>query len=249
MPKNGHNLLPGFPRAQLQAGDQPQLSPQRPILVVGDDSRTRSRLKRLFESEGYVVNVAADAASGLVRGLKEEPSALLLDLSQFCSETCRRITQRAPRVPVIVLSAKSDLADKVLLLEMGAHDYLTKPFVERELVARVRAAIRRSRQTSIVDVFACDGININFSTMEAFCHGRPVALTRQEFQTLKFMTANPDRVVTRAELLEEVWGYQHYPSTRTVDNHILKLRKKLEPDVTKPVHFRTVYRSGYRFVP
>jgi DNA-binding response OmpR family regulator len=163
-------------------------------------------------------------------------------------DVCREIKQQSPAVPVIVLSAASDVSDKVLLLELGADDYVTKPFSPRELLARVRAALRRTTRTGTGELFAFDGISVDFTKMEVTRDGQPVGLTAQEFKTLKFMVQNAERVISRDELLNEVWGYQNYPSTRTVDNHILKLRQKLERDPANPVHFRTVHGMGYKFV-
>jgi len=163
-------------------------------------------------------------------------------------EVCREIKQHSPALPIIVLSAASDVSDKVLLLELGADDYVTKPFSPRELLARVRAALRRTTRPSVTDTFSFDDIFIDFTKMEIVREGRTIALTAQEFKTLKFMVQNPERVITRDELLNEVWGYHNYPSTRTVDNHILKLRQKLERDPANPVHFRTVHGVGYKFV-
>jgi DNA-binding response OmpR family regulator len=164
-------------------------------------------------------------------------------------DVCREIKLQAPSLPVIVLSAASDVSDKVLLLELGADDYVTKPFSPRELLARVRAALRRTSRSATSDVNAFDGISVDFIRMEVTRDGQAIALTAQEFKTLKFMMQNAERVISRDELLNEVWGYQNYPSTRTVDNHILKLRQKLEKDPANPVHFRTVHGMGYKFVP
>jgi DNA-binding response OmpR family regulator len=157
--------------------------------------------------------------------------------------------QQVPSVPVIILSAAADVTDKVLLLELGADDYVTKPFSPRELLARVRAGIRRSTRSIPTEVFQFSDVLVDFSRMQVTRGGQSIALTGQEFKMLKFMVQNPERVISREELLNEVWGYQHYPTTRTVDNHLLKLRQKLEKDPTNPVHFRTVHGTGYRFVP
>ena len=151
-------------------------------------------------------------------------------------------------MPIIVLSATSDVSDKVLLLELGADDYVTKPFSPRELLARVRAALRRTVRPIVTDKFSFADISVDFTKMEVIRDGKSLALTAQEFKTLKFMVQNPERVITRDELLNEVWGYHNYPSTRTVDNHILKLRQKLEKDPANPVHFRTIHGVGYKFV-
>jgi DNA-binding response OmpR family regulator len=221
------------------------------ILVVEDDRAVQKALKRLFEAEGYNVQIAADgnAAVELFRAL--QPAAVVLDLRLpgiSGQEVCREFKQRSPGLPIIVLSATSDVSDKVLLLELGADDYVTKPFSPRELLARVRAALRRTSRPSTTEKFAFDDTSIDFTKMEIIREGRTVALTAQEFKTLKFMVQNAERVITRDELLNEVWGYHNYPSTRTVDNHILKLRQKLEKDPANPVHFRTVHGVGYKFV-
>jgi DNA-binding response OmpR family regulator len=140
--------------------------------------------------------------------------------------------------------------DKVLLLELGAHDYVTKPFSPRELLARVRTAIRRrATQAPLADTFSFGDVKVNFTRMELWRDGQLVPMTSQEFKVLKFMIHNAERVLSREELLNQVWGYKNYPSTRTVDNHILRLRQKLEKDSTNPMHFRTVHSAGYKFVP
>jgi DNA-binding response OmpR family regulator len=139
--------------------------------------------------------------------------------------------------------------DKVLLLELGAHDYVTKPFSPRELLARVRTAMRRSSRTPLTETFSFGDVKVDFKKMELWREGNLVQLTSQEFKVLKFMIQNAERVLSREELLNHVWGYRNYPSTRTVDNHILRLRQKVEKDPANPVHFRTVHSAGYKFVP
>ncbi len=221
------------------------------ILVVEDDRAVQKALKRLFEAEGFTVEISSDGKSALEAYRAATPSAVVLDLrlpAVSGRDVCREIKQEAPALPVIILSAASDVSDKVLLLELGADDYVTKPFSPRELLARVRAALRRSTRTGTTEVNAFDGISVDFTKMEVMREGQPIALTAQEFKTLKFMMHNAERVISRDELLNEVWGYQNYPSTRTVDNHILKLRQKLEKDPANPVHFRTVHGMGYKFV-
>jgi DNA-binding response OmpR family regulator len=222
------------------------------ILVVEDDRAVHRALKRLFEPEGYAVDQAFDGQSGLELFRTAQPSAVVLDLrlpGMPGRDVCREIKLAAPAVPVIVLSAASDVMDKVLLLELGADDYVTKPFSPKELLARVRAAVRRSSRTVPGETFAFDGVLVDFTKMQATREGTEVPLTPQEFKIVKFMAQNPGRVISREELLNDVWGYQNYPTTRTVDNHILKLRQKLEADPTNPAHFRTVHGVGYKFVP
>jgi DNA-binding response OmpR family regulator len=137
----------------------------------------------------------------------------------------------------------------VLLLELGADDYVTKPFSPRELTARVQAAIRRQRKPAVSNTFRFGDCEIDFRSMTARRAGVPVVLTAHEFKLLKFFTQNVDRVLTREVLLNEVWGYNAYPTTRTVDNQILKLRQKLEADSANPQHLLTIYGAGYKFVP
>ncbi len=221
------------------------------ILVVEDDHAVQKALKRLFESEGFEIEISSDGKAALDAFHKAMPSAIVLDLRlplMSGRDVCREIKQQAPALPIIVLSAASDVSDKVLLLELGADDYVTKPFSPRELLARVRAALRRTVRKDTSDLVAFDGISVDFSKMEVIRNGEPIVLTAQEFKTLKFLLQNAERVISRDELLNEVWGYQNYPSTRTVDNHILKLRQKLERDPANPVHFRTVHGMGYKFV-
>jgi two-component system, OmpR family, alkaline phosphatase synthesis response regulator PhoP len=229
-------------------------NPPRPmgrILVIEDDPAVQKALKRLFETEGFVVEIQSDGRSALQSFQNSAPVAIVLDLrlpKLSGRELCKEIKAQAPALPIVVLSAASDVADKVLLLELGADDYVTKPFSPRELLARVRAALRHSARTVTADVVTFDGISVDFKRMEVKRDGNPVVLTAQEFKTFQFMVQNAERVISRDELLNEVWGYQNYPSTRTVDNHILKLRQKLERDPSSPVHFRTVHGMGYKFI-
>jgi DNA-binding response OmpR family regulator len=221
------------------------------ILVVEDDPAVQKALKRMFESEGYAVEIQSNGRSALESFQSMPPAVVILDLrlpKLSGSDVCKEIKAQAPTLPIIVLSATSDVSDKVLLLELGADDYVTKPFSPRELLARVRAALRHTSRTANVSRVSFDGISIDFKKMEVQRDGAIVILTAQEFKTLQFMVQNADRVIGRDELLNEVWGYQNYPSTRTVDNHILKLRQKLERDPGSPVHFRTVHGMGYKFV-
>jgi DNA-binding response OmpR family regulator len=221
------------------------------ILVVEDDHAVQKALKRLFETEGFEIEISGDGRSALEAFRRATPSAIVLDLrlpQMSGRDVCREIKQQSPAIPIIVLSAASDVSDKVLLLELGADDYVTKPFSPRELLARVRAALRRTVRKDTGEIIAFDGISADFTKMEVTRDGEPIFLTAQEFKTLKFLAQNPERVISRDELLNEVWGYQNYPSTRTVDNHILKLRQKLERDPSNPTHFRTVHGVGYKFV-
>ena len=222
------------------------------ILVIEDDLAVQRALRRTFESAGFEVSVAADGTVAMETFRATMPRIVILDLrlpGKSGQDLCREIKHEFSNVPILVLSAASDVLDKVLLLEIGADDYVTKPFSPRELLARVRAAMRRLNQASDKsDVFSFDDVEVNFSKMELYRSGHSIALTPQEFKMLRFFLNHQERVVSRTELLNEVWGYNNYPTTRTVDTHILRLRQKLEKDPADPVHFRTVHGTGYKFV-
>ena len=229
----------------------PASKPNGRILVVEDDPAVQKALRRLFETEGYTVETQSDGKSAIDSFHTSPPSAVVLDLRLprlSGRDVCKEIKAISPTLPIIVLSAASDVSDKVLLLELGADDYVTKPFSPRELLARVRAALRHTTRVPEAQVVSFDDITADFKKMEVKREGKPVVLTAQEFKTFQFLVQNAERVLSRDELLNEVWGYQNYPSTRTVDNHILKLRQKLEKDPSSPVHFRTVHGMGYKFV-
>lgn len=222
------------------------------ILVVEDDPRMQRVLQRMFAAEQYQVITAGDGNAALELFQSRKPIAVVLDLILphiSGRELCQKFKAAAPETPVIVVSAISEVVDKVLLLELGADDYVTKPFSPRELTARVQAAIRRRRKPVGGDSFRFGDLEIDFKKMTALRHGEAVVLTSHEFRLLKFFTANAERVLSREELLNEVWGYNCYPTTRTVDNQILKLRQKLERDPANPKHFLTIYGAGYKFVP
>ena len=242
------NLAPAVATVEAVA---PPANAER-ILVIEDDRAVQKALKRLFEGEGFTVDVAGNGATGLEMFRAATPAVIVLDLrlpGMSGQDVCREISQVAPSLPIIILSARTEVMDKVLLLELGAHDYVTKPFSPRELLARVRTAMRRSGRSPSADTVAFDDVKADFARMEVRREGKLVQLTSQEFKVLKFMIQNAERVLSREELLNTVWGYQNYPSTRTVDNHILRLRQKLEKDPANPVHFRTVHSAGYKFVP
>jgi DNA-binding response OmpR family regulator len=222
------------------------------ILIIEDDKTLYKPLKHAFETDGYSLDFASDGAAGLEAFRAAPPVLVILDLKLpkvHGREVCRTIKNEAPTLPIIILSASTDEVDKVLLLELGADDYVTKPFSPKELLARVHAVLRRVHGPKVADQYAFDDVAVDFSKMELTLKGEAVSLTPQEFKVLKYFVGNPERVISRDELLNEVWGYNCYPSTRTVDNHIMKLRQKLEADPLNPVHFKTVHGAGYKFVP
>jgi DNA-binding response OmpR family regulator len=222
------------------------------ILVIEDDRATRKALQQLFEPEGYSVDAAQNGAEGLAMFRASRPNFVILDLAMpqmNGRDVCRQLRKESEDIPVLVLTGSSDEVSRVTLLEMGADDYVTKPFSPRELLARVRAVLRRTRRTAEVEHLYFDDVSIDFGKMEAFRGTRLVSLTPQEFKLLKYFAQHPQRVLSRDQLLSDVWGYNSYPSTRTVDSHILTLRQKLERDPGTPVHFVTVHHAGYKFVP
>jgi DNA-binding response OmpR family regulator len=231
------------------------------VLIIEDNRAMQRTLQRLFESDGLAVRLAADGVAALESFRKQVPSLVVLDLKLPRlpgKELCRAFKAQAASVPVVVLSANADVEDKVLLLELGADDYVTKPFSPKELLARVRRAMRRGSPppqhvtnvpTDAIEheLLSFGDVRIDFTSMEAARAGKALTLTAQEFKLLKFFARSPGRVVSREELLNEVWGYENYPTTRTVDNHILRLRQKLEPDPASPRYFLTMHGAGYKF--
>jgi DNA-binding response OmpR family regulator len=232
------------------------------ILIVEDSRPMQRTLQRLFEADSLQVQIASDGPSGLEFFRTQPPCAVVLDLKLpgiSGKDLCREFKAMAASVPIVILSANSEVDDKVLLLELGADDYVTKPFSPKELLARVRRAMRRGGAkmslTSPVpikqrshEVLDLGDAQIDFTSMEARRSGTAVTLTTQEFKLLKYLAASAGRVVSREELLNEVWGYQSYPSTRTVDNHVLRLRQKLEPDPGEPLFLLTMHGAGYKLV-
>ena len=222
------------------------------ILLIEDDRTIHKALKLLFESEGYALEIAQDGATGLEKFRAVRPALVVLDLKLpkiAGRDVCREIKKEAPSQPVIILSGLSEELDKVLLLELGADDYVTKPFSPKELLARVRALLRRAQRRAPSERYSFADVSVDFAKMEVRRAGQPVSLTPHEFKALRYFVENPERVLSRDELLNQVWGYECYPSTRTVDNHILKLRQKLEQDPSNPIYLRTIHGAGYKFVP
>ena len=255
--------VPGSARA-VDAGERtcsiaastPELSPGSAvlgvILAIDDDPRILTTLQRLFTTEGYEIRKAHDGRRGLDAFSSASTDAVILDLmlpDMSGREICKLLKQSSPHIPVIILSAVSDVAEKVLLLETGADDFITKPFSPRELLARVQAAIRRSKRAIPHDRVTFGNIQLDFVSMRATKKGLPVALTAFEFKLIRFFLNNPDRVITREELMSAVWEYNGSSFTRTVDNQILKLRQRLEDNPADPAHFCTVHGVGYRFLP
>lgn len=236
-----------------------ETAPMDSVLIIEDSRSMQRAIQRLFAAESFEVQVASDGVSALESFRQKTPTAVILDLKLpgiSGRDLCREFKSLAAVVPIVVVSANSDVDDKVLLLELGADDYVTKPFSPKELLARVRRAIRRVQQQSantpapeVTSRFCFSDVVVDFDSMEVTRANTKLQVTAQEFRTLKYFIEHPGRVISREELLNEVWGYTNYPSTRTVDNHVLRLRQKLEADPGNPKHFVTMHGAGYRFVP
>lgn len=222
----------------------------RPVLIIEDDPDISESLKYNLEREGLQTVVAATGEQGLIEGLNERnpPILILLDLmlpGMSGTELCRRF-RREPgtrRTPIIILTAKGSESDRVAGLDLGADDYITKPFSVRELLARVRAVLRRLDE-STAKTYEDDHLTIDFSDIRVICNGRRIKLTNKEFTLLSVLAKSPDRVVTRQQLLDSVWGYSYYGDARTLDVHIRRLRQKLM-DCGDCIE--TVVGVGYRF--
>ena len=221
------------------------------IGVVEDDESVRRSLQLNLELEGYGVVTASDGEEGLQMVDSHKPDLLILDVMMPRKDglqTCKELRTQGISTPLILLTARSAEVDKVLGLELGADDYLAKPFGMRELIARVKALLRRTRESAEVDRVEFDDVVIDFKAYKAERGEEAVELSAREYRLLRYLVAKNGSVVTRDELLDEVWGYNSYPSTRTVDNHIARLRQKIERDVTQPKHIITVHGVGYKFV-
>ena len=229
-------------------------SPPR-ILVVEDDPTVSEVVTRYLEREGFVVEVAFDGAVGLERALADPPELVVLDLmipSLDGFEVCRRLRAAAP-VPVIMLTARGEEADRIVGLELGADDYVSKPFSPRELTARIKAVLRRANggvSTSRDEPTAlrAGAIEVDTVAHEARLDGALVALTSREFDLLVHLMRNPRRAFRREQLLEQVWGFA-YGDTSTVTVHVRRLREKVEANPAEPRHVCTVWGVGYRFEP
>jgi len=220
------------------------------ILVVGDDVSTQRTLMRLFCDEGFAVEVRSDE-KGAVDYLSEcLPAVLVLDLRFPRSsgiESFQRIRAWAPSVPIIIVSHVSDARDKALLLDLGADDYVSKPFSPREYLARVHVALRNAELHLSENSASFDGVVVDFQKGGVTRDGAPVEMTPREFKMLQFLIRNAERVVTRTELLRHLCGYSVELDSRTIDTQIFNLRHKLEKDPHNPRHILTVKNIGYRF--
>ena len=224
-------------------------SPARTVLVVDDEPTLVAALKYNLEREGYRVLTAADGGAALEVARSRRPDLLVLDLMLPVMdglEVCRAL-RREMSVPILMLTAKGEEIDKVVGLEIGADDYVTKPFGMRELLARVRALLRRAEPTAETEVLATGDLEIDLKRREARRDGRPLELKPKELELLLYFVRNRGRAFTREQLLRDVWGYDFLGDSRTVDVHIRWLRQKIEAEPAKPVRLITVRGVGYRF--
>jgi DNA-binding response OmpR family regulator len=221
------------------------------VLVIDDDAALRDTIGLMLEKEGFRPALAADGKSGLTQAMTLRPDLILVDLRMpglSGVEVCKQIRSSDTKTPLIVLSAIGDEVDKVLLLEIGADDYVVKPFGTRELLARIRAVLRRSSAEE-TKVITFSDVEVDLTRRLVLKKGEDLKLTRAEYNLLTYFLQNPDRALTRDMILNSVWGYESFPNTRTVDAHVVRLRQKLEPDPVTPQHFLTVHGVGYRFLP
>ena len=222
------------------------------VLVVEDDAAILQGLTDILEAESYDVSTAMDGEAGYAILERDEPDLVILDLmlpKLSGYEVCQRARSEGMTVPILMLTAKSTESDRVIGLDLGADDYVTKPFSIRELLARVRALLRRGQYADAVpDELEFDDVVVDFRSFEARKGGEVIKLTRKEFGTLRFLAGRRGDAVYRHELLREVWNYKRHPTTRTVDNHIASLRSKIEKDPSDPRHLLTVYGVGYKLV-
>ena len=222
------------------------------ILIVEDEPAMVAGLRDNFEYEGYEVISAEDGATGLERALKDSPDLVVLDVMMprmSGLDVCKQLKAQRPAVPIIMLTARGQEIDKVVGLELGADDYVTKPFSVRELMARVKAVLRRSSTTMPAqEIYRFSDVEVNVRSNEVRRNGELIDLSSKEFALLAYFIAHPVETLSRDRLLDAVWGYENYPNTRTVDTHIVHLRQKLEPNPEEPRFILTVHGSGYKFV-
>lgn len=221
------------------------------VAIIDDDESVRKSLVLNMELEGFKVVTAPDGEQGVALVKEQNPDLIILDVMmprKDGMQACKELRNSGVSTPIILLTARSAEVDKVLGLDLGADDYLAKPFGMRELIARVKALLRRTQVTSDIDEVRFADVVVDFKAYKAQKNEQSVELSAREYRLLRYLVAKRGSVVTRDELLDEVWGYNSYPSTRTVDNHIARLRQKIESNVDEPQHIVTVHGVGYKFV-
>jgi two-component system alkaline phosphatase synthesis response regulator PhoP len=222
------------------------------ILVIEDEPQMQLGLRDNLELEGYEVQTASDGDEGLAKAASFSPDLVILDIMlprKNGFDVCRELRARANPTPIVMLTARSAETDKVLGLELGADDYVTKPFSITELLARVRAVLRRSAgQKPSTESVKIGDIEVDFKLHQARRGKARIEFTAREFELLRYFVQHTGQVVTREQILNEVWGYEEFPTTRTIDNFVAKLRQKIEKAPHAPEHILTIHGSGYKFV-
>lgn len=225
--------------------------PNEKILVVDDDSNICELIRLYLEKEGYTVKIVNDGVSAVNAFKQENPDLMLLDImlpKLDGWQVCREIRKFSDK-PIIMLTAKGETFDKVLGLELGADDYMTKPFDTKEMVARIKAVLRRTGSSNTTDTAKevnFENLSINLTNYEMKVNGTPVDTPPKELELIYHLASNPNRVFTRDQLLDEVWGFDYYGDSRTVDVHVKRLREKLE-GVSNKWELKTVWGVGYKF--
>jgi two-component system alkaline phosphatase synthesis response regulator PhoP len=225
---------------------------KKKILIIEDEQDLIKGLKLNLSDEGFEVESAITGIEGLRKAIEETHDLIILDImlpEMDGLEVCRKLRQKNIGIPIIMLTAKGEEIDKVVGLEIGADDYITKPFSIRELNARIKAQLRHAEKEvkAIPELYSFSDIEIDFVRYKVRRKGKELDLTSLELDILKYFIFHRGEVVSRNDLLDKIWGYESYPTTRTIDNHILKLRKKIEDDPSHPKYILSVYGGGYRF--
>jgi len=222
------------------------------ILIIEDDPATLTGIEETLKEEHYDVSTVMSGQMGYERAKEGNFDLIILDLmlpEKNGIDVCKDLRKDGISTPILMLTGKKEEIDKVIGLEIGADDYVTKPFSIRELVARVKALLRRPQEIRPeVEEFSFSDVHLDFKKQEAKKENKLIELSVMEFKVLKYFIQREGEVIERLKLLDEVWGYENYPSTRTVDNFILNLRKKIEDDHSNPKHLLTVHGAGYKFV-
>ena len=246
----------GLPHTLEAMGTATAIAPATSLLVIEDDDNIATAIQEYFSRSGYTVTTAADGVAGIEAAVKVRPDVVVLDLMLPKMDglaVCKELRLKNPQMPIVMLTAKDDVVDKVLGLEMGADDYITKPFSLREVEARIKSVLRRARATAA----AGDGLDetpivhgnlrVDPVRREVTIADRHVDLTPKEFDLLRLFAANPGRVFPRKYLLEKIWDYSYEGYDRTIDSHINRLRAKIEENPEKPQLVLTVWGIGYKF--
>jgi DNA-binding response OmpR family regulator len=222
------------------------------ILIIEDDPAVAEGLKACLTEQHFDLLVESTGEKGFKKAKEDVFDLIILDLilpDMDGIDVCRGLRKDGINIPILMLTGRKEEIDKVLGLEIGADDYMTKPFSPKELVARIHAVLRRSSQIKKeIEEYSFGNIHLDFKKLEAYNAGNAIQLSAMEFKLLKYFAEREGDVISRDQLLDDVWGYNQYPTTRTVDNYILSIRKKIENDPSKPEHIITLHKAGYKFI-